>query len=93
MTADRATDIDDGYSAILSTIEAELSRRASMRWDSSSFGEALNLHDEGLGLDSVGVIDFLLHCEQRFDIVLPEEFLDSYDKTVGDLARAIADDR
>lgn len=76
---------------ILDDIRAELGRRASSRWDAGGFDPSLDLYDETLGLDSVGVIEFILHCEQRFDVVLPETFLNSFDKTVGDLADAIAE--
>jgi len=76
---------------ILDEIRTELGRRASSRWDAGGFDPSLDLYDEALGLDSVGVIEFILHCEQQFDVVLPETFLNSFDKTVGDLADAIAE--
>jgi acyl carrier protein len=47
------------------------------------------LMDEGLGLDSVGVLEVLLACEARFDIRLPAERLFDRDLTVGSLAREI----
>ena len=76
---------------ILGEIRAELARRASSGWDAGGVDASLDLYDEALGLDSVGVIEFILHCEQQFDVALPETFLNAFDKTVGDLADAIAD--
>ena len=47
------------------------------------------LTDEGLGLDSVGVLELLLACEARFDVSLPAERLLDDQLTVGSLALAI----
>jgi acyl carrier protein len=44
---------------------------------------------EGLGLDSVGVLELLVACEVRFDVSLPAERLLDRQLTVGSLAREI----
>ena len=76
---------------IFEEIKAELARRASPRWTAENFAETLSLHDAALGLDSVAVMELLLFCEQHFGVRLPESFLDSDDKTVGDLIGVIAE--
>jgi len=81
---------DESRDRILDVIRRELERRASSNWDAGGFDPSLDLYDEALGLDSVGVIEFILHCEQRFGVELPEALLNTFDKTVGDLADAIA---
>jgi len=37
--------------------------------------DSAELGEEGLGLDSVGLVDLLCACEDRFDIKLPGELL------------------
>jgi acyl carrier protein len=89
MEATTGTAAGTPYSRVLEEIRGELSSRVSPRWDSATFSELLDLHDEALGLDSVGVIEFLLHCEQHFGVSLPESFLNAFDKTVGELAGVV----
>jgi len=51
----------------------------------SQLADDLPLAQDGVGLDSLGIIDLLLACESVFEIEFPVEFLNDGQLTVGDV--------
>lgn len=67
--------------------------RESLPVDAGELSDDAVLGEEGLGLDSVGVVDLLCACEERFSVVLPAEVLldgDQTPLTVGGLIAHVA---
>jgi acyl carrier protein len=67
-------------------IERRLSEILRRRWPSvrpdGDLGD-VPLGADGLGLDSVAVVELLLECETVFDVRLPPEALDGAPPTIG----------
>ena len=52
-----------------------------------------SLGPDGLGLDSLGVVEFLIELEGSLDISFPDEFWSGGPKTLGDIVEFIAKER
>lgn len=75
------TDIDTGVRQLLA-------RRAGA--GAMALPADTPLGADGVGLDSVAVVEFLVECEGAFGVEIPEEFLVEDRVTLGVVVRAIA---
>jgi cytochrome P450/acyl carrier protein len=55
----------------------------------AELGDELPLGAEGLGLDSVAIVELLLECEGAFDVKLPPDLMGQEALTIGGLVRAV----
>jgi acyl carrier protein len=69
-------------------IEAEIVQTLSGRLPAGVQVSADTRIVPGLGLDSVGVLDFIMDLEQRFDISIPLDRIAEV-QTIAELSRAI----
>ncbi len=79
--------------ALAADVKAEILRYAPSSWRLEELGDDLSLTGEGLGLDSVKLVELLFACEARFGVHLPLEPVAGEELTVGSLVRRIADAR
>jgi len=62
-------------------------------WQSRELADGLALGSEGIGLDSVGIVELLLACEKRFGVKFPLELLEQAPLTVGRLVEYVRNAR
>jgi len=62
-----------------------LLRHVPPSWRESDLTDDLPLGAEGLGLDSVAMVEFLIACEQRWHLAFPMSLLEQPVLTVGTL--------
>lgn len=63
-------------------------------WFEGSWTDDLALGSEGIGLDSVAIVELLVHCEESLGVAFPDSLLESrltVGRLVDHLARAIGD--
>jgi acyl carrier protein len=78
----KATAADDPSLAV----RAIIGRRVASAAAADDLADDVALGADGLGLDSVGVVELLLECEAAFGIRLPADLAESGGLTVGHLA-------
>jgi acyl carrier protein len=65
----------------------QLVRRFTPAWKAADFTEATPLGSDGLGLDSIAIVELLVACERQFGEPFPDSLLDRRPLTVGTLMR------
>ena len=61
-------------------------------WRDDPLADDLDLLDDGIGLDSSGLLEVLIACEDEFDVALPAEtLLERPEFRMGDLVDAVVD--
>lgn len=71
-----------------SDIEAEILHMLAGRLPAGVQASAETRIVQGLGLDSVAILDFIMDLEERFDISIPLDRIAEV-QTIGELSRAI----
>ena len=69
-------------------VEAEILQMLAARLPAGVRASAETRIVEGLGLDSVAILDFIMDLEERFDISIPLDRIAEV-QTIGELSRAI----
>ena len=69
----------------LDRIRELLRRHAPSFWRDQPMPEDLRLDDQGIGFDSIGLVELLLACERELGIRLPPDLLVEEAMTVGRL--------
>jgi len=70
-------------------IEALIRRHAPSFWREKALAPDLRLDDEGIGFDSVALLELLLSCERELGLSLPPDFLLDDAMTVGRLVEKL----
>lgn len=70
-------------------IEALIRRHAPSFWRERALTPDLRLDDEGIGFDSVALLELLLACERELGLSLPPDFLLDDAMTVGRLVEKL----
>lgn len=60
-----------------------------LRWRERELSDRMALGEDGLGLDSVRLLEVVLACEDRFGVTLEVEALKTDVPTLGDLVRLV----
>jgi acyl carrier protein len=71
------------------TLRALLARRGASALDLNTLADATPLGADGIGLDSVAIVEILLECETEFGVRLPPNLFDGGAVTIGALDAAI----
>jgi acyl carrier protein len=71
------------------TLRDLLARRTAGALDLGTLADATPLGADGVGLDSVAIVEILLECETEFGVRLPPKLFDGGPVTIGALAAAI----
>ena len=61
----------------------------SLRWRERALSDRVTLGEDGLGLDSIRLLDVVLACEERFQVTLAVDELNHDPRTLGDLVALI----
>jgi acyl carrier protein len=66
-----------------------LAARLPVRWRARELSDRVALGGDGLGLDSIRLLEVVLACEERFGVSIPVERLRVAAPTIGDLVDLI----
>jgi acyl carrier protein len=71
------------------TVREVLARRAGGAIDLTTVDDDTPLGADGIGLDSVAIVEVLLECETAFAVRLPPDLFEGPAITIGGLAAAV----
>jgi acyl carrier protein len=71
------------------TVRDLLARRTGGMLEAAALSDHIPLGVDGIGLDSVAIVELLLECETEFDVRLPPDLFDGGPVTVGALVAAV----
>lgn len=79
----------DAHRGVRTRVDVLLRRAAPTTDQPGLVADDVTLGPDGLGLDSIAMVELLLACEQEFGIRLPPTLFEEGTLTVGALVRAV----